>query len=458
MIEISNKSHLIENGKTPLIQKARMLALNSLERALNAAEPRSLLQSKLTLKGSCLRADNCSFDLTRIGQVYVVGGGKAGGAMALALEEILGNCISAGVVNVPYGAKRQTQVIELNEASHPVPDGAGEEGARRMMALAKIAEKDDLLICVLSGGGSSLMPLPREGISIRDKQKLTDALLKSGAAIGEINVVRKHLSALKGGWLAKKAYPATVLNLLLSDVMGDSLDAIASGPTVPDPSTFADARRILEKYNLWSDASDSIRKLLSDGELGLAEETPKPGEAAFKRVCNVIVGNNKISSDAAVTFLKSASLNTLLFQNALTGEAREGGKRLALFACRIAASGRPLSKPAGVVAGGETTVTVTGKGKGGRNQELALAAALQFENSGACVLASIGTDGVDGSTDAAGAIVDGFTLARARELGLDPGRYLTDNNSYDFFSQLGDLIVTGATGTNVNDISVIVIL
>lgn len=458
MSRIRNKKQLAENGKTALTKKARALALDSLEHALKAAEPKKLMHLKLSLEGSRLRSDGCQYDLNTFRHVYVVGGGKAGKAMSEALEEVIGSRITAGVVNVPYGIKQKTRIIELNEASHPIPDEAGAEGVKRMIALAEQADLDDLVICLLSGGGSSLMPLPREGVTLKYKQEITKALLKSGASIQEINVVRKHLSAVKGGWLAQKAYPATVLTLILSDVVGDSLSAIASGPTVPDPSTFADAKRILGKYGLWVGLSDSVRRFFSEGIANKVDETPKPGDRAFERVCNVIVGNNRVACDAAIEFLRSKGLNTFLVKEPLTGEARDVGEKLALLARRIAASRKPVAKPAGIVAGGETTVTVVGKGKGGRNQELALATALRVENVDGCVLALIGTDGIDGSTDAAGAIVDGFTLAEAKQLKLNPQVFLADNDSYGFFSRLDDLIVTGATGTNVTDISVIVLL
>jgi len=458
MTQIRNKDNLIKNGKTELARKARALALQCLECALQAVDPKQLLKTKLSLKTSCLRANDFSFDLKKFKNVYVVGGGKAAGAMAEALEEVLGKHITEGIVNVPYGTKHESRVIEVCEANHPVPDKAGIEDTMRMMQIAEQAEKDDLLICLISGGGSSLMPLPLEGLSLDDKRAVTGALLKSGATINEINTVRKHLSAFKGGWLAKKAYPTTVLNLILSDVMGDPRDSIASGPTVPDSSTFADARKVLIKYGLWKTAPSSVRKILSDGVEGRLAETPKPGDTVFERVSSVIVGNNRVASQAAIECLKRRGLNTLLLADFLEGEARQAGEALGRFACEVATSGKPLPKPVGVVAGGETTVTVTGKGLGGRNQELALSAALQLSDTANCAMASLSTDGVDGPTDAAGAIVDGNTLARAARAGLKPEEILAHNDSHRFFCELGDLILTGQTGTNVNDISVIVVL
>jgi len=326
------------------------------------------------------------------------------------------------------------------------------------LEIAEKAGENDLVICLISGGGSSLMPLPRGDISIVDKKKITEALLKCGATINEINTVRKHISDFKGGWLAKKAYPATVLNLILSDVIGDPLDFIASGPTVPDSTTFHEAVKILKKYELWNTVPESIRKVLSDGEKGLIPETPKADDQVFKKVFTVVVGNNRFASLAACESLRSNGLNTLLLTSTLEGEARHVGTVLASIAREISISQNPVSKPAGIVAGGETTVTVKGKGLGGRNQEIALSAALKLEGMNGVVLASLSTDGVDGPTDAAGAIVDGKTLERAANKGLNPEEFLAENNSYNFFSELGDLIFTGPTGTNVNDVSVIIVL
>ncbi len=457
MVKIINREKLIENGETSNIRRGRDLALQCLEQAANAAEPKLLIKAKMKVENDQLQVEGCTFDLRKFKNVYVVGGGKAGGKMVQAIEEILGNHITAGVVNIPYGTGQKTKVIELNEARHPVPDEAGVVGTFRIMAIVDQAKEDDLVICLISGGGSSLMPLPIKGISLEDKQTLTNALLKSGAEITEINAVRKHLSAFKGGWLAKKAYPATLLNLVLSDVMGDPLDSIASGPTVPDKSTFSDAKKILEKYDLWLKAPVSIRKILSEGERGLIQETPKPNDLVFEKVHNLVIGNNLTASLAAIDFLASKGLNTLLLADFLKGEAKEVGKALAKFSSKgFVCMG--TSRSFGVVAGGETTVIVKGKGVGGRNQELVLSAALNLNESEECVIASFSTDGVDGPTAAAGAIIDGCTLRRSKQLGLDPEKFLANNDSNSFFSKLGDLICTSATGTNVNDVCVIIAL
>jgi len=459
MIAIKNKHQLIANGETELDRKARELALSSLETALNRVDPKQIVKSKLQLQNSTLTVDGRSFDLRKFKSVYIVGGGKASGSMAEAVEQVLGKHITRGIVNVSHGADRKTAVIELHLANHPVPDDAGVEGTRKMLEIAEQAANENaLLICLISGGGSSLMPLPRGNISIVDKRQITDALLKSGATINETNTVRKHISDFKGGWLAKKAYPATVLNLILSDVVGDPLDFIASGPTVPDSTTFADAVRVLKKHQLWDKAPASIRKVLSDGEKGTIPETPKTGDPAFKNVFNVVVGNNRSASLAACEHLKTAGLKTVLLTAVMEGEARQVGTFLASVAREASASGNPISRPAGIVAGGETTVVVTGKGLGGRNQEIPLAAAMKLRSLEGLVVASASTDGIDGPTDAAGAIVDGKTVGKALAAGLTPEDFLTNNDSYHFFSKLGDLIFTGPTGTNVNDVTVTIVL
>jgi glycerate 2-kinase len=458
MITIKNKEQLVKTGVTQLNRKARASALESLEYALNAVDPKQLMKSKLLLQNSLLKVNGYSFNLKNFKKIYVIGGGKASGSMAEALEQILGRHIANGLVNIPHSSEHKTEIIKFQEASHPIPDKSGVEGTRRMLEIAEQAEKEDLVICLISGGGSSLMPLPRGGITIKDKRKITDALLKCGATINEINTVRKHISDFKGGWLAKKAYPATVLNLILSDVVGDPLGFIASGPTVPDSTTFSEAIKVLKKYGLWDKASVSVKKVLSIGEKGLIPETPKAKDKAFKKVYNVIIGNNRFASLAAREQLRSAGLNTLLLTSTMEGEARHVGVMLASIAREVALSGNPVPKPAGIIAGGETTVTVTGKGSGGRNQEISLAAALKMGGMDGVVVASLSTDGVDGPTDAAGAIVDGKTIARAAEMDLNPREFLVENDSYNFFSKLGDLIFTGPTGTNVNDVSVIVVL
>jgi glycerate-2-kinase len=458
MIVVKNKEQLIKNGETKLNQKARALAIKSIESAINAVDPKQIIKSKLILKNSTLHVDGYSFDLSKFKNIYVVGGGKASGSMAEALEQVLGKRIKNGIVNVPQGSKHKTNIVKIHEASHPIPNEAGVNGTRRILEIAEQASEEDLIVCLISGGGSSLMPLPRNGISINDKREITNALLKCGATINEINTVRKHISDFKGGWLAKKAYPATILNLILSDVVGDPLDFIASGPTVPDSTTFSDAIEVLKKYGLWDEAPETIKKVLLEGEQGIIPETPKVGDDAFKKVFNVIVGNNRLASLAACEALKSEGLNSLLLTAVLEGEARHVGVFLASIAREISMSGNPIAKPACLIVGGETTVTVTGGGLGGRNQEIVLASVRKLNGLNGVVVASVSTDGVDGPTDAAGAIADGRTLVRAAKAGLTPEDYLTENDSYNFFSKIDDLIFTGPTGTNVNDVSIVIVL
>jgi glycerate-2-kinase len=458
-MEIRNKRVLIKNAQSKPERKARTLALEALEAALEASNPDLIIRSKVTVRDHTLRVGRKRLDLNKFEHVFVMGGGKASGKMAETLESILGNRISDGVVNVPDGSdSNKTRRIRLQEASHPIPDSRGVRGVKAMLDLISRADKKDLIICLISGGGSSLMPLPREDITLHDKGKVTDALLKSGATVNEINTVRKHISNFKGGWLAKKAYPATILNLILSDVIGDPLDFIASGPTVPDSTTFGDAVEIVKRYRLWDNLPSSVKTLLDRGVRGLVAETPKEGDEAFRKVYNIVVGNNRSATQAACAKLEEKGLHSLFLTSSLEGEARHVGTALASIAREVKASGNPLPKPCAIIAGGETTVTVTGRGKGGRNQEIALAAALKVSGISGVVAASLSTDGIDGPTDAAGAIVDGGTISRTEKLGLDAKAFLASNDSYNFFSKLDDLILTGLTGTNVNDVSVIVVV
>lgn len=322
MARISNSTQIVENARSKSLRRARTLALESFEFALDTVDPFRLVRSKVFMDGSVLQVEGHFYDLRRFKNVYVIGGGKAGGPMVSAVEAILGDWITGGIVSVPHGNKLKTHFVDLNEAGHPVPDEVGIKGTLRMLELAEQAGEDDLIICLVSGGGSSLMPLPRRDISLDSKRQITSALLKCGATITEINAVRKHISAFKGGWLARKCYPATVLSLVLSDVVGDALDSIASGPTVPDATTFNDAHKVLEKYGLWESAPVSIRNLLSDGEKGIIEETPKKRDEAFERVSNVVLGNNRCASVAVCEHLKSKGLNTVLLTSTLEGEAK----------------------------------------------------------------------------------------------------------------------------------------
>ena len=423
--------------------------------ALAAVDPAEAVRRNVRREGDELRIGERTYHLDEYERIFVVGGGKASAPMAAALAEILGHRLTGGLINVKHGytlAEGELEGIEFVEAGHPTPDEAGLRGAQRIAKMLEGLTEKDLVICVISGGGSALLTLPAPGISLADVQQLTEALLRCGATINEINAVRKHISRLKGGNLARLAHPAQVVSLILSDVVGSPLDVIASGPTVPDTTTFRDAYGVLEKYGLLDKVPAPIVERLRAGMEGKIEETPKEGDQVFERVYNLVVGDNAIAAQAAVAKAQELGLKALLLSTYVEGEAKEVAKVFAALGKEIARHGRPLARPACLVAGGETTVTIRGKGKGGRNQELALSAALAIEGWEDVYVVGLATDGTDGPTDAAGAIATGSTVARARELGLDAEAYLADNDSYHFFQALGDLIVTGPTNTNVNDL------
>lgn len=395
------------------------------------------------------------YDLRRYRHIYVLGGGKAGAPMAWALSQVLGERLTAGWVNVKEGHLVDAplpEAVHVQEASHPIPNESGREGAQRILDLARRAQERDLIFCLISGGGSALLPLPVEGITLEDLQALTDALLLCGATINEINAVRKHCSQIKGGQLARAAYPATVISLILSDVVGNPLDVIASGPTVPDTTTFADAYQILLKYGIADGVPEHIVSHLRTGIDGQVPETPKEGDPIFENVHNVIIGSNAMAALAAKAEAEAMGFSTLLLSTYIEGEAREVGKVMAGIAKSLAVEGWPLAVPACVIAGGETTVTVRGAGRGGRNQELALSAALALDGWSGVMLATLATDGTDGPTDAAGAIVDGQSAYRGAQMDMAAADFLAENDSYTYFDRLGDLIRTGATNTNVNDL------
>ena len=391
------------------------------------------------------------------GRVVVVGAGKASGAMAAAVEHTLGDRVAGGLVVVKNGYRADTRRIELVEAGHPVPDARGEAGAARIRALAETLGADDLLLVLVSGGGSALTPAPAPPITLADKQALTRLLLGAGANINQLNAVRKHCSRLKGGQLARAADPARVHALLLSDVIGDPVDVIASGSTAPDASTFADALAILDRFALRTRAPASIVDRLERGASGEIPETPKPDDPVFRHVANVVVGNNALVVDAAGARARALGYAPHVLTRGLEGEAREVAERLVGLAREIRDGRGPVRPPACVIAGGETTVTVRGRGTGGRCQEFALAAAIALDGVDRVVALAAGTDGTDGPTDAAGAVADGRSAGRARQLGQDPGARLADNDSNPVLGALGDLVITGPTRTNLLDLYLLLI-
>jgi hydroxypyruvate reductase len=409
----------------------------------------------LKLRGNTLIAGRRRYPLNKFRNVYVLGTGKAVAAMAQPVERLLGKRIAGGLLNIKYGhAATRLRKIELNESGHPIPDRNGEVGALRIAQIARQAGADDLLVCLISGGASALLPLPAPPITLEEKQETTRLLLHCGADIHEMNCIRKHLSQLKGGQLAQLAYPATVLALILSDVIGDDLDVIGSGPTVPDRSTFGEAQAILEKYGIAGQVPPAVRERLA----GNLAETPKPGDKIFAKVQNLIVGSNRLAVDAAAGQARALGYRVCVLSTFMEGETKEVARVHAAIAKEIRATGRPVKPPACVISGGETTVTIRGAGLGGRNQEFALAAAMYIAGLKDTVVLSAGTDGTDGPTDAAGAIADGGTVASAQSKGLDAARFLANNDSYHFFEALGDLIKTGPTGTNVADVRIMLVV
>jgi glycerate 2-kinase len=362
------------------------------------------------------------------------------------------------LVNTKYGHSVPLKRVQVIEAGHPVPDEEGFRGARQIVQILERTDEKDLIFFLISGGGSALLPYPAEGITLEDKQTVTRILLEVGASIHEINALRKHLSLVKGGRLARLAFPSTLVSLILSDVIGDDLDSIASGPTVPDHSTFDDCLNILEKYRIFDRIPPAVAEIFRKGARGEIEETPKPGNPVFERTQNLIIGSNIMAVEAAAKKAEKLGYNTLILSTFIAGETRDVAGVHAAIAREILSSGNPLKRPACVLSGGETTVTICGKGKGGRNQEFSLAAALDINGLENIVVLSAGTDGTDGPTDAAGAIAEGATVSRARKLGMDPGHYLRENDSYNFFKALGDLIVTGPTNTNVMDLRIVLVI
>ena len=378
------------------------------------------------------------------GRTLVVGTGKASAAMAQALERSWDGPL-AGLIVTRYGHAVPCKYIEIVEAAHPVPDDAGTNGARRMLDMMRGLSKDDLVIALISGGGSALLSLPAEGISVEDKRAVNRALLKCGAPIADMNCVRKHLSAIKGGRLAAAAYPARVVSLVISDVPGDDLAAVGSGPTVADPTTFAEARAIIAKYGI--DAPPAVIRHLERG----ADETPKPGDPRLQNVETKLIASPQKSLEAAAVIARKSGIAPLILGDSLEGEAREVGIVMAGIALQARRFGQPLASPCVLISGGETTVTVQGTGAGGRNVEFLLSLAVKLNGADNITAIAADTDGVDGAREVAGAFVTPDTLARARALGIDPAKSLSNNDGHGFFASLGDQIITGPTLTNVND-------
>jgi glycerate-2-kinase len=428
--------------------RSSRLVLAALEAAVQSVIPDTLVKRAVKFnRGLSVRDIHGRYvRLQKFNRVYIVGGGKAAAGMAGSLHSILHKKVACGAITIPYGVNAKISDISVTHASHPVPDRSGIEGTKKILDVLGKAGEDDLVFVLISGGGSALMPLPAAGVSLADKQKITGSLLRSGASIHEINAVRKHLSAVKGGQLLRHVSGScTVVSLILSDVVGDDLEVIASGPTSPDRSTFAAALKILKKYGIKE--PETAISHISRGAKGEVEETPKPHDPIFSRVHNMLIGNNAIACASAVSYLKKRSVPAVYLGSEFDGEARDFGVFLARIASDLG------SKPFAIVAGGETTVRLnrSGNGRGGRNQEAALSYLIELQRRD-LALGCMGTDGIDGNSEAAGALVSPKTVALAKKLDLK--RYLGSHDSYHAFKKLRSLIFTGYTGTNVNDIAV----
>ncbi len=426
----------------------REAALAIWQAALAAGDVAPLLRAAFTPDGRALLLGSRRLDLADFDRILVLGCGKASGAMARAVETILGGRIGGGFVVVKDGYRAATRIVEVSEAGHPVPDTRGQAASRRLLELAAGAGPDALVLFLVSGGGSALTPAPAPPVTLAEKQAVTRLLLAAGAPIGELNAVRKHLSLFKGGGLARGAAPATVVTLALSDVIGDALDVIASGPTAPDPTTFDDALEVLNRRGVTDQVPAPVIERLRAGARAEIAETPKPGDPVFSRVTNVVLGNNRLVTDAAVAAAERFGYRARLLTRELQGEAREVARDLV-------AQARRLPRPACLVAGGETTVTVRGRGKGGRCQEFALAAALELTPADGLVVLAAGTDGTDGPTEAAGGLVDAGTVERGARAGAEARAALADNDAHGFLARTGDLVVSGPTNTNLLDLYIV---
>lgn len=420
--------------------------------ALNAVEPQQAVREALRFTGGTLRTLDGNYNLDDFDRVLLISIGKAALPMAKAMHGVLGGRITTGLVITKHAGDEVLANVEIIEAGHPLPDRRSQAAAERLISLLQTTTPRDLVICLLSGGGSALVTSPTACVSLDDLQQLTRALLACGANITEINTLRRHLDRVKGGGLLRLGNPGAWLSLILSDVLGSPLESIASGPAAADPTTFTDAAAILDRYGLWDSIPQPVQSALCDGLAGKLLETVKPGDPCLQHVQSTIVGDNTVAAHAALQQAQMEGFHTLLLNEPLQGEASQVGAALGDMLRSALLRDCPLPRPVCIVAGGETTVTLRGGGKGGRNQELALGAALQLAGVENAALLTLATDGEDSTTGAAGAAADGSTLQRARQMGLTAEDTLRENDSFTFFSTLGDLLITGPTGTNVNDL------
>ena len=425
--------------------------------AVKAADPYIGVNKAVSFDGYTLTISGKTYPVDRYPRILVVGAGKASAHMGRAIEDILGEHVSDGWINTKYDHAVHLKRIKVHECGHPVPDESGRQGTEQIVKLLTSVDEHTLVICLLSGGGSALMPAPAEGITLKEKQEVTHLLLNAGAAIEELNAVRKHLSIIKGGGMARLTSPGKLHVLILSDVIGDRLDTIASGPAVADGSTYQDCIDICTRYNVMNVLPPRVLERFIRGVCGEIPETAKEGDAFLASVTNTLIGNNSVSVESAREKAEKLGFNTMVLTTVLEGEAAEMGTVFTAIATEIIKSGNPIPVPACIIAGGETTVTVKGNGKGGRNQEMALSAAVRLVGVPNVAFLSGGTDGTDGPTDAAGGVVDGTTVISGKEKDLDVLQFLERNDSYNYLKRVNGLLMTGPTGTNVMDIQILLV-
>jgi len=467
---IKNYSHFFPEDLEKCQLELRKIGLSCLEKSINAVKPEILMKSAINIQGNKLIVQDDIFDLEQYKKIYIIGGGKATAEMAFTLEKLLdshSDFIRGGIINIPQGLKidksRISGRIDLNFATHPIPNENGLKGTKKMMEIVEQSSRKDLIICLISGGGSALLPLPKEGVTLEDLQIINSLLLASGASIHEINTVRKHLSDFKGGNLAKKLYntsKATLLSLIISDVVGNKLDSIASGPTVPDLTTFNEAIHILEKYKILNKIPTSTKNILEQGLNNEKLENPKPNDACFDNVHNYLIGSVKSAAEEAISYLESLNYNVHYFSNEIIGEAHEFGNILYQMIKKEEIKKKYIEKKSKIalIGTGELTVTIKGNGIGGRNQEMLLSLLLSMKNDpflDRFVVIAANLDGIEGNSEAMGAIVDTYTLTQVDSKNLNLQEYLDNNDSNGLFKILRSEIITGPTGCNVNDLIIV---
>ena len=466
-MEIKNTFQLITEDLNENQLLLRRIGLRSLEIAISAVKPKNLMNISIRTRGSTLIIKGEEFDLRKFKRIYIIGGGKATAEMALSFEEILvslNDIDYEGIINIPKGSEKfilfKNSKISINPGSHPIPDDRGLEGTKSMIKLIEQSNKNDLIFCLISGGGSALLPLPANNISIDDLKSVNAILLASGASIHEINTIRKHISKFKGGNLAKRIHissGATIISLIISDVVGDDLDIIASGPTVPDTTTFKDALEIIKKYNIYEKIPQTIVDYIEKGLQDIRLENPKPNDKCFEKVHNYLIGSVKSAVDAIISYLGEQGFITEYFSNTITGEAREFGKSLYnIISQRISGEFNKLA----LIGTGELTVTIQGKGIGGRNQEMLLSFLNYIKELNVdynFLIIGANLDGIEGNSQVMGALIDNFTFNQMNIEKIDPVKYLNNNDSNNFFKILNSEIITGPTGCNVNDIVIVLI-